>query len=490
MTDRELLNQLARQRSENAFNEIVRRHVDLVNSAAFRQLGSADTARDITQIVFILLTKQAKQLKPDVILTGWLYRTTRNLCLEHIRKDQRRREREQAAADHLMNTTSADQWEHVAPQLEPAMDELNDAERHAVLLRYFKNKSLRDVGVELGIGEDAAQKRVSRALDRLRDIFTKRGVTLSATALATTLSGSAVQAAPAAVITTISTAALGAGLTAAVNTTSTMTTLFNLKTAAAVIAAAAITGTSTYLVKEREVDRVNTEQRTLNETHAKLAADQEQARTTIQLRDDQIAMLKKDLADLPRLRGEVDRLNRGLAAMNKLQAENEKLRAEADQLRDRLQAASVDSAAGTQAQKVAYESLKARSTNDLKMLALAVHIYTADHHGLVPSELDTAEIRKVLEGSRPPMSSDFDPWDYELVCLGDDALAQDGSRDPNTILVRQRVPMTDPNGNRVKIYALADGSVQTVKESTVGSFEQFERSWNLEHKPIFFSLPR
>lgn len=278
MTDRELLTQLARRRSEDAFNEIVRRHVDLVHSAALRQLGNADTTRDITQNVFLLLAKQAGQLKPDVILTGWLYRTTRNLCLEHIRNDQRRRDREQAAADHLMNTAH-DQWEHVAPELEPAMDELNESERHAVLLRFFENRSLRDVGTELGIGEDAAQKRVSRALDRLREIFTKRGVTLSATALATTISGSAVQAAPATILTTLSTTAIGAGLTAAattatLNTASTMNTLITLKTAAAVIAAVAVTGTSTYLVKEKEVERLRAEQSVVTAEHTRLAADQ------------------------------------------------------------------------------------------------------------------------------------------------------------------------------------------------------------------------
>jgi|GEM_PF-2202264 len=330
MTDRELLEQLARHRSEDAFNEIVRRHVDLVHSAAFRQLGNADTARDITQNVFILLAKQAKQLRPEVILTGWLYRTTRNLCLEHLRKDQRRREREQAAVEHLMND-STDQWEHVAPQLEPAMDELNDAERHAVLLRFFKNKTLREVGNELGIGEDAAQKRVSRALDRLRDIFTKRGIALPATALAATISGSAIQATPAAILTTISTAALGAGLTAAVatatlNTTSTMTTLFNLKTAAAIIAAAAVTGTSTYLVKENEADRLRADYQAVTETNGRLATDQQQAESTIRLREVRIEQLKKDASDVHRLRGEVDRLNRALTDTDQLRVQNAALR--------------------------------------------------------------------------------------------------------------------------------------------------------------------
>jgi RNA polymerase sigma factor (sigma-70 family) len=315
MTDRELLDQLSRDRSEAAFTELVRRHIDLVHSAALRQLGDADTARHITQQVFLLLAREAGRLPAAVILSGWLYRTTRHLCLETLRRDRRRRERERTAAAQLMNDATANPWEQVAPALEPAMDELGETDRQAILLRYFENRSLREVGAALGLGEDAAQKRVSRALDRLREIFSRRGVSLSATALAGSLSAGAVQAAPAGLAVTISTAALGGAAVATATTlatkgASTAMNLINLKTAAAILGAAAVTGTATYVVQEREAEQLRTENTALNQTHAKLASDQQQALTMIQLRDEQIAVLKKGMEDLPRLRGEVDGLRR------------------------------------------------------------------------------------------------------------------------------------------------------------------------------------
>lgn len=332
MTDRELLDQLSRDRSEAAFTELVRRHIDLVHSAALRQLGDADAARDITQNVFLLLTREAGLLPAAVILSGWLYRTTRNLCLETLRRDRRRREREHTAAEQLMNDATANPWEQVAPALEPAMDELGETDRQAILLRYFENKSLREVGVALGLGEDAAQKRVSRALDRLRDIFSRRGVSLSATALAGSLAAGAVQAAPAGLAVTISTAALGGAAVATVTTlategASTAMNLINLKTAAAILGAAAVTGTATYVVQEREAEQLRTENTTLNQTHAKLASDQQEALAMIQLRDEQIELLKRDVGDLPRLRGEVDRLNRMVEELAQLNSRTQQLAA-------------------------------------------------------------------------------------------------------------------------------------------------------------------
>jgi RNA polymerase sigma factor (sigma-70 family) len=341
MTDRELLDQLSRDRSEAAFTELVRRHIDLVHSAALRQMGDAETARDITQQVFIEFARQAGRLPTAVILSGWLYRTTRHLCLETLRRDRRRREREHAAAEQLMNDATANPWEQVAPALEPAMDELGETDRQAILLRYFENRSLREVGAALGLGEDAAQKRVSRALDRLRDIFSRRGVSLSATALAGSLSAGAVQAAPAGLATAISTAALGGAAVATATTlategASTAMNLINLKTAAAILGAAAVTGTATYVVQERETEQLRAENTALNQTHAKLASDQQEALAMIQLRDEQIERLKRDVADLPRLRGEVDRLNRRLADFAAVNAERERLRAELDHLKESL----------------------------------------------------------------------------------------------------------------------------------------------------------
>jgi tetratricopeptide (TPR) repeat protein len=88
-------------------------------------------------------------------------------------------------------------WEHLRPVLDDAMHELNHADRVAVLLRFFKNKSLREVGLELGLTENAARMRVERALEKLRLGLARKGVTSTVAALALVLSGNAVNSAPA-----------------------------------------------------------------------------------------------------------------------------------------------------------------------------------------------------------------------------------------------------------------------------------------------------
>ncbi|MFM2082883.1 MAG: hypothetical protein RL380_1574, partial [Verrucomicrobiota bacterium] len=182
-TDTQLLAAYAAQRSEPAFAELVRRHVDLVHSAAQRMVGGdAHLAQDVTQGVFLALAKNAAQLADRAVLAGWLHRTAQNLAAQTVRTDVRRRAREQEAA--AMNETSANDsepsWQAIAPHLDTAIGELPDADREAVLLRYFARQSAREMAQTLGTSEDAAQKRTARALERLREIFSKRGVTIGA----------------------------------------------------------------------------------------------------------------------------------------------------------------------------------------------------------------------------------------------------------------------------------------------------------------------
>jgi hypothetical protein len=118
-----------------------------------------------------------------------------------------------------MNITNAPDasWQHIEPLLDEAVAELDETDRAAVLLRYFENQSLRAVGQQLGVSDDAAQKRVSRAVERLRKFFAKRGVSVGAGGLVVVISANAVQAAPAGLAVTISAAAL-AGTAATTST--------------------------------------------------------------------------------------------------------------------------------------------------------------------------------------------------------------------------------------------------------------------------------
>jgi RNA polymerase sigma factor (sigma-70 family) len=208
-SDQELLRNYADRKSDSAFAALVERYVDLVHSAAFRMSSDPHSAKDITQCVFLALAQNAQQLTARSTLAGWLHNTARNLAAKEIRSHIRRRTREQEAAamNKLLTADPAANWEDIAPHLDAALGELNESERDALLLRYFKNEDLRTVGVTLGISDDAAQKRVSRAVERLREFFAKRGITVGASGLVVVISANAVQAAPIGLALTISTAA-------------------------------------------------------------------------------------------------------------------------------------------------------------------------------------------------------------------------------------------------------------------------------------------
>jgi RNA polymerase sigma factor (sigma-70 family) len=207
MTDHELLRRYLQEGAQDAFGELVRRHVDLVYSAARRQVQSAQLAEEIAQSVFVDLARDARRLRPDQPLGAWLYVVTRRTAIDVVRRESRRQEREQTAVEIAAMNSSPSPWPQVEPLLDEAMESLGDADRRAVLLRFFDNQPLRDVGLALGVSEDAAQKRISRALEQLRLFFSKRGIAVGSAALATELSAHAVQAAPAALGASIASAA-------------------------------------------------------------------------------------------------------------------------------------------------------------------------------------------------------------------------------------------------------------------------------------------
>ena len=217
-TDLELLARYTGERAEDAFAEIVRRHLDLVHSAALRQLRSPQLAEEVAQSTFISLARHAHRLAPDTILAAWLYQVTRREAIDVIRREARRHAREQIATEMNATNANAAEWAHVEPVLDEAMHALDDTDRAAVLLRYFENKSLREVGRTLGTSENAAQKRLSRAVERLRQFFAKRGVSVGAGGLVVAITTHAVQAAPAGMGATITTGAATFGLSAATQT--------------------------------------------------------------------------------------------------------------------------------------------------------------------------------------------------------------------------------------------------------------------------------
>ncbi|MCX6951614.1 MAG: sigma-70 family RNA polymerase sigma factor [Verrucomicrobia bacterium] len=186
--DAELLRRHVDDRSEAAFAELVRRHLTLVYFAALRRTGGdRHLAEDVAQGVFTALARDAAALVQHPTLTGWLYTTTRRVAAKAVRTEQRRQAREQEA--HLMSELAngpevAADWERLRPVIDAALDELSDRDREAVLWRCWEGRAYADIGAALRVTEDAARMRVDRALERLRDVLAKRGVTSTGAALA------------------------------------------------------------------------------------------------------------------------------------------------------------------------------------------------------------------------------------------------------------------------------------------------------------------
>ena len=275
-SDQDLLLAYVQGRNDGAFGELVRRHIDLVYSAALRRLHDPHLAQDITQGVFVALAQSAAQLTNRPVLSGWLHRTTQNLSANAIRSNARRRSREQEAA--AMNEQICAEpeagWEDIAPYLDGALSELSEPDRDALLLRYFERKTAREIAQTLGISEEAAQKRVRRALERLRDFLAKSGVTVGATGLCALVSANAVQAAPAGLAITIlsSLAQTGTAVSAVAGSsaakTLAMTTLQKILVAATLATAIGIAGYEARRasVLHAQVDAIRQQQATQTES--------------------------------------------------------------------------------------------------------------------------------------------------------------------------------------------------------------------------------
>jgi RNA polymerase sigma factor (sigma-70 family) len=200
-SDAQLLREYADRGSDWAFTELVRRHTDLVYSAAIRQAGSPDLAQDAAQRVFISLACKASSLvarmEGHASLAGWLYQSTRFETMNLMRGERRRVEREtQSARESEAAGSDAPEWDRVSRVLDGAMAELNDSDRNILLMRFFKNLSYEAVGATLGLGANSAQQRVIRALERLRKTLVRHGVTTTSGALSIALQVEGIQAAP------------------------------------------------------------------------------------------------------------------------------------------------------------------------------------------------------------------------------------------------------------------------------------------------------
>ena len=269
MDDMALLREYATQNSEAAFASLVTRHVNFVYSAALRQVQSADLAEEVTQVVFIILARKAGKISAKTFLTGWLFKATRFAALAQVRAAIRRQRHEQGVQmqTELQSAAPAvadETWEQMSPLLDEALATLGETDRQAVLLRFFENKSLAEVGNTLGTGEDTARKRVSRALEKLHRYFHRRGVSSTTAIIAGAISANSVQMAPVTLVQSVTAAVIAKGTAAAGSTLTLIKGALKLmawaKAKTAIVVGAGIlvaTGTATVTVKEIQDHRVD-----------------------------------------------------------------------------------------------------------------------------------------------------------------------------------------------------------------------------------------
>ena len=326
-SDAQLLRAFAERGVEAAFTELVQRHTNLVYSAALRQVESPDVAAEVAQKVFISLASGAKQLVPrltaEASLAGWLCRSARNLSLNHRRDEFRRHTRERQAMEQLISIPDdAPNWEHLRPILDDTLSQLDEADYDALVLRYFQNQDFRTVGAAIGVSDDTAQKRVARALSKLRELLAQRGIRTTASALGIIISANAVKAAPVGLAVTISTAALAgtaattSTLIAATTKTIAMTTLQKTLVIATVVVLA---GAGIY--EARQAAQLRDQVQTLQQQQAPLVEQIQQLQSEHDDATNRLAGLREELAlantnklELLRLRGEVGVLRRQLTS--------------------------------------------------------------------------------------------------------------------------------------------------------------------------------
>lgn len=260
----QLLAEFAQYESECAFASIVAEHVNLVYSTALRFTGNPHHAEEITQAVFIILARKAGSFSSRTILSGWLYQTTRLTAANFVRGEARRQKREQEAyMQSTLNEAEDAAWIQIAPLLDEAMGDLGETDRAAVVLRFFENKTAAEVATALRTTEAAAHKRINRALEKLRKLFSKRGVTMTTLIIGGAVAANSVQAAPAGLVQTISAVALAKGAAAGGSTLTLVKGMLKImvwtkaKTVIAVAAGVLLATGTTTVVIEKAVESSN-----------------------------------------------------------------------------------------------------------------------------------------------------------------------------------------------------------------------------------------
>jgi len=306
---------------ESAFTALFERHVHLVYSAALRQVRNSAHAEEITQAVFVLLARKAKSLNPKTVLSGWLYQAARLTAASLIKREIRRQRREQEVYMQSLPESETPLWEQIAPLLDEAMGRLGEQDRNAIVLRFFENKTPREVAVALKLNEVAARKRVSRALEKLRNVFANRGVFSTAAIIGGVISANSVQAAPVVLANSATAITIAAGATVSASTltlikgATTAIAMTTLRKAIVTAALAATIGAGIFEAHQnseskKQIQNLRQQQNLLSEQLAQLQRERDYRTNQLTGLLAENARLKSNSngGELLKLRGEVTQL--------------------------------------------------------------------------------------------------------------------------------------------------------------------------------------
>jgi len=297
--DSTLLRSFALEDSQEAFGELVRRYANLVYSVALRKTNDPSLAEDVTQQVFSDLARKASSFPDHVLLSGWLHRATCYTASQELRSKYRRQAREQVAVDmNLQNRDTGPDWSDIRPELDDALNALRQRDRQAILLRFFDQWTLAQIGAALRISEDAARKRVDRALERLRDLLVTRGIKTTGAALGAALLANAVQAAPVGFVTSLAAMSL---VTAETKTTLALFAMSKLKLAA--VTGLIVIATSTPILIQRHTNQRLRQEIEQLKLHASALEDQLATQSAMPVNE--VNRLRAEHAEFVRSRGEV-----------------------------------------------------------------------------------------------------------------------------------------------------------------------------------------
>ncbi|MDB6037660.1 MAG: hypothetical protein JWM99_1501 [Verrucomicrobiales bacterium] len=448
--DSALIQEFVAHDSQTAFAEIVHRYTDFVYSAALRQVnGDSGLASDVSQTVFLDLVRKARSLPGNISLPGWLHRATRLTALAALRARERRMVRERAAL-HVQEFERMDtsfDWDAARNVIDEALDNLNEPERRAVLLRYFQKRTFAEISAALCITEDAARMRVDRSLEKLRLQLTKKGVTSTSAALSAALTTQSVISAPAGLSSSI---ALAAATAFAQSTSTSLLTIMattKLKTTIAAIIAAGAVAIATH-----EHQKVKTLETRVTTAELQILNPPPDASQKAPSNDEmELNQLRSEHSELMRLRAEVAALrkNQGPPVIAPPRSKQD------DEPSDPV--------------KEANKTIALALMNYVAGCGIAIMLTAGETGGLLPTSF--AEAAKHYPAQAAPVMSAFDPDKFEIVFTG-----SLNDVPPQTIIVREKSAF--PNGDQtgfLRTYLFADGHSE-IHSSPDGHFEDWERS--------------